>query len=1087
MKTIGQVYQLKETLTEIKSELTPSFDEVIKSYLGKHVRTKFKDPNYVTQITWPTPPLQIFTKRVLDGLSAPTVQGTYLIRGFGFGKSHAIILLWHLLNSKEASTSQLAKTFGMKETLAKETLAVGIDFSSKEHPFAQLFEQLNAIAKREQEQWDIKDPKLTQAVIDTTQKMTQSQAVALSSEDLAELIVKTAERYRELGGNPKIALLVDELGIGIITRLTTYIEKDKSESYSEIERTINFIEQLYTKLNGKGIPAFFIIALAEQDLREIDSIYLQQADKPKIQDKIDGLRKHLSILRERLSRATGGLAEEAALSYDPEHAINIAKHRVFKPQHEGDKPEEALLSYLTLQAQQYNLEDTLESYKEQIRTYYPLSPSLIWLFKKILSPTDVPRTEYVRTTLFVLAEAAETALKFEPDKALTVSTKHIPLARAGAIDLMGDFEAEWASTISDMEHALSATDPKIQKTAGIIARQILAKGTTANVTMLLEIRDPKELKRYGVSTQEIQIDMLSTLPSEEANKSISQLEDSIEYLKTQSARVEEKEHDQQKFYMPSLMRTIYDKLAAFVMEQKRVLEEPARLPSYIQQANLTSLFYNPKASIRSRENEVTVLLKEYNTVSNIEELINNEDIRTSQREGTLAIAAVPPWDAFLFNELYQRKTDYHTLVTTIAQKLQALNLAGKISHPMHLIILMPNVNPEKFSRLIEDVISYAAVKEFLNHLQNKTRILEEKMVDYERTIQRRLTLRLTEFFEEQRKKLEIGLKNSLDRQVRDARTSAQRELVKLTRRIATSAVELYEDAIFFSMQSQNFLSQSLIKLFGELGGEASRIEQDGKDSLSDYSLIINKFFERVIYLTGFAYNPTDISDAIFKHYKFEIQSGVIRKQDRISEIIENAMLGTFDIKPLSSQAVKEAIEKLHNKIIETENRRITLKINQKESTITFEIEETKPPEIEEKKPPTEPTEIEIPPAPGTAVPVEKVMTEVLIEIDPAFNYEDFKNKLEMLYKTYGTLISSVKLSTSSNLLRATFDFLGGAHSSSTIVNVSRFIRQVSNPYKATPYITIKFTNPLPQDKLKEILGTFAESKVRRSWDTLLSG
>ncbi|MEM3628051.1 MAG: hypothetical protein QXQ94_05790 [Candidatus Bathyarchaeia archaeon] len=107
------------------------------------------------------------------------------------------------------------------------------------------------------------------------------------------------------------------------------------------------------------------------------------------------------------------------------------------------------------------------------------------------------------------------------------------------------------------------------------------------------------------------------------------------------------------------------------------------------------------------------------------------------------------------------------------------------------------------------------------------------MVDYERTIQKRLTLRLTEFFEEQRKKLEIGLKNSLDRQVRDARTSAQRELVKLTRRIATSALELYEEIIFYSMQSQNFISQSLIKLFGELGGEASRLEQDGKDSLSD--------------------------------------------------------------------------------------------------------------------------------------------------------------------------------------------------------------------------------------------------------------
>lgn len=1082
MKTIGQVYQLKETLTEIKSELTPSFDEVIKNYLGKHVRTKFKDPSYVMDITWPTSPLQIFIKRILEGLTTPTVQGTYLIRGFGFGKTHAIILLWHMLNSKEGAKSQLAKKFDAKENLSQETLALGIDFS-KEQPFAQIFDQLESIAKREPEVWNIKDPKLSQSTIETIGKMSRAKATSLSSEDLAELISKIAERYRDLGGHPKLLLLVDELGIGIISRLTNYIETKDEERYHEIERIINFIEQFYTKLGGKGIPAFIIVALAEQDIREIDSIYLQQADKPIIQDKIDGLRKRLSTLKERLSRAAGGLAEEAALSYDPEHAINIAKHRVFKQQENG-KPEDALIAYLTLQAQQYNLKETLESYKEQIKTYYPLSPSMMWLFKKILSPNDVPRTEYVRTTLYMVAEAAENALKYEPDKALSVSTKHIPLARAGAVDLMEDFEADWASTISDIEHGVRAISPELQKTVNIIARQILSKGTTANVTMLIEVRDLKELKRYGVTTEEMQLDILAVLPSEEATKTIGQLQEAIEALKTQSARIEEKEHEEQKFYMPSLMRTIYDKLAAFVSEQRRILEEPAQLPAYLQQANLTSLFYNPKASIKSRENEVTVLLKEYNTTSNVEDMLNSADVRSSQNEGTLSITVVPPWDAFLFNELYQRKTDYHTLINTISQKLQSISLEGKIAHPLHLIVLIPNINPEKLTRLIDDVISYAAVKDFLGHLRNKERILEEKMVDYERTIQKRLTLRLTEFFEEQRKKLEIGLKNSLDRQVRDARISAQRELVKLTRKIATSAIELYEDVIFYSLQSQNFISQSLVKLFGELGGEASRLEQDGKDSLSDYSLIINTFFKRVIESTGFTWDPNIIAEAIYKHYKFEIESGVIRKQDRISEVTENAMLGTFDVKPLSSSAIKEAIDKLNRKVVETESRKITLIIDEKTDQLKFEIEEIKPPE-EKEKPPEITAEPEIPTTSAIPVSAEKTMNEVIVEIDPAFNYEDFRAKLETLYKTYGTLISSIKLTTSSNMLRVTFDFLGSGHSSSTIVNVSRFLRQVSNSYKATPYIEIKFTSPLPQDKLQEMLGSFLTSKVRRSWDTLL--
>ena len=1084
MKTIGQIFQLKEPFIEIKSELTPSFDEVIKSYLGKHVITKFKNPTYVMEITWPTSPLQIFIKRILEGLTTPTVQGTFLVRGFGFGKTHAIILLWHMLNSKEGATSEPAKQFNLKENLPQETLTLGIDFSKEQPPH--IFNQLEAIAKRQPEQWNIKDPKLTRAIIETTEKISRTKALTLSSEDLAELIVQILEKYRNLQGKPRLLLLVDELGIGIISRLTAYIETQNEEKYSEIEYIINFIEHLYTKLSGKGIPAFIIVALAEQDLREIDHIYLQQADKPIIQTKIDGLRKRLSVLKERLSRAKGGLEEEAALSYDPEHAINIAKHRVFKKLGEEKNPEETLVSYLSLQAAQFNLQETFETYKEQIRNYYPLSPSMVWLLKKILNPYDAPRTEYVRTTLNILAEAAENALKFEPDKTLTVGTKHMPLARAGIIDLMGDFEAEWASTVADMEHAIRSATPEIQKTVDIIAKQILAKGTTANVTALIEVRDIKEIKRYAVSTEEMQIDILTLLPPEDATKAITQLQEAIEYLKTQSARIEEKEYKDQKFYIPSLMRTIYDKLAAFVAEQRRILEEPTQFPAYLQKVNLPSLFYNPKAAIPSREKEVTILLKEYNTIANTEELINNEELRNAQREGNLSIIVVPPWDSFLFNELFQRKTDYRTLTNTIAQKLQSINLEGKISHPLHLILLIPNINPDKLTRLMDEVISYAAVKDFINHLKNKEKILEEKMYDYEKTVRKRLTLRLTEFFEEQRKKLEIGLKNSIERQVRDARSSAQKELVKLTRKIATSAIELYEDVIFYSIQSQNFISQSLIKLFGELSGQATKLEQSGKSSLSDYSLIINTFFKRIVESTGFTWDPSIIADAIYKHYKLEIESGVIRKQDKASEITENAMLGTYDVKPLSSTVVKEALHELDGRTIDIENKKITLKFNEKTDSLTFEIEILKPPEEVEIKPraPEIPT-VTIPTEAERPASAKRTIAEIIIDVDSSFNYEEFRTRLEALYETYGTLISSIKLGTSGNLLRATFDFLGSGHSATTIVSVMRFLRQLSTPYKATPHVEIKFTSPLPEEKLQDLLGPFFTKKIRRSWDTIL--
>ncbi|MEM2222936.1 MAG: hypothetical protein QW143_05945 [Candidatus Korarchaeota archaeon] len=1077
MRSIGQVFQLKEKLAEIKSELTPSFHEIIKSYLGEHVKTRFRDPSYVVEITWLTPSLETFLKNIFEGLEIPIVQGTFLVRGFGFGKTHAIILLWHMLNSSEGAKSSLAKSLGLKEELAKETLTIGVDFS-KEEPFTQILRQLEAIAEGRKE-WSIKDPGLRKSVIETIRKVSKARMASISSRDLTSIITETLENYRKLGGSPRLLLLIDELGIGMIRRLINYIETQNEESYLEIERTINFIDEVYASLSGRGIPTFIIIALAEQDLREIDSIYLQQAGKQIIRDKIDGLRKRLSILRERLSRAVGGFSEETALTYDLRHAINIARHRVLRKQIDG-KPEEELLSYLALQAQQYNLQETLETYKEQIKDYYPLSPSFVWLFRKILDPIDAPRTEYIRTALYMFAEAAENALIHEPES-LSIGARHISLARAGAIDLMAEFEADWASALSDIEHALRIVSSEIQKAANIVAKQILAKGTTANVTALIEVKDSKELKRYGVTPEEMQLDILAVLPPEEAMKVIENIQKAIEALKAQSARIEEKENGKQRFYMPSLMRTIYDKLAAFVMEQRRVLEETAYIPVYLQQVNIPGLFHNPRAAIKSRENEVIILLRRYSMLENIEDLLNDADLRDSQSKGLLSIIVIPPWDTFLFNELYQRKTSYRTITDTIAQKLQSANIDGRIKHPFHIIVLLPNISPEKMSRLIDDAISYAAVKNFLEYLENKEKILEEKMIDYERTVQKRLTLRLAEFFEEQRKRLEAGLKNSLERQIREARMSAQRELIRLTRRIATNIVELYEETIFCSMQMQNFVSQSLAKLLGEIGSRAEKLE---KDSLVDYSLILNTFFGKIVELAGFVWDAGVLGEALYRHYRTEVESGVLRERDRIDEVVENMLLGTYGMKPLSSQVAKEAINVLHGKTIEIEGKKITLLVDEEQGWIRFKVEETK---LSEK--PKMTTEELVPKieeitAPTTVI-TERTLNEVTIEVDQTFNYEDFKARLGTLYKTYGTLISSVKLRANGELLRAIFDFLGSVHEPSTIVNVSYFLRQLATKYKLMLYIEIKFASSLPQEKIQEILGPFITTKVKRSWDKLL--
>lgn len=1095
MKPIGQVFRLKIRPEEIRQELTPSFGMVIRNYLGQSVATRFKDPSYVFNITFMTPSLKRFLEKVIEGLKMPTVQGMFLVRGFGFGKTHAIILLWHLLNSREGMRSDLAKSLRSAE-LASETLVIGVDFSKeeepfvKEGPFTQILMQLKALADGRSS--EVKDPRLTRAAVEAIRKTNILDLKSISSKNLAHAIIEVLENYSRLGGRPSFLLLIDELGVGIVRRLRRYIEENNEEEYSEIDKMLNFIDEIRHGLDGRGIPALIIIALAEQDERELDSISLEYTDKPVVRDKVDGLKKRLSIMKERLSRATGGLLEESVLTYDPEHAINIAKHRVLERQ-TAEKLEEEFISYLALQARHYNLQKVLDDYKEQIRAYYPLSPSMVWLLRKILNPTDAPKTEYVRAVIYILAEAAENALTYEPEKALAIGAKHTSLARVAAVDLMAELETDWANVLSDIEHSLKTINPELRETAEIIAKQILAKGATADVRALVEVEDPKNLRRYGVTPEEIQLDVITVSPPEDAMKSIERFRGAIEALKWHSARIEEREYNEQKYYVPSLTKTVYDKLVTFVQEEKRNAEKTYK-PLYLQQAGVSGLFHNLKANVRStkeapKESDVMVLLKDYNTVGNIDALINDAEIRDCQNKGFLSIIVVPPWDNFLFDELYLRNTNYEALLSNIAQKLQSSVITGKILHPLHLIILLPNINQEKISKLIDDLlVPYAAIKKFLKYLEDKKGIISEYVSRYREMIRKRLPRRLAEFIDE--KQIEIELVRKLEPQIEKAKNSAHTRLIKLCRELSVATVGLYEKVVYYNIQDQKFdSSRSLTELFIKADKEAEKREKDKKDDISNYSSIMNTFFREVISLTGFNWDTKALGEALYKYYRTEIETGEPRKSDRINEIVENMLLGTYGLKPLSSKVARDAIKELHERVIETRGKRVKLLVDEKQGLIKFEVEEIKPPEElrELAEMPAPPTKELVEPTPLTPTPSTDTINEVLIEMGEGFSLTDFQSRLETLYKTYGTLISSIKLSASGQSLRASFDFLGSDHQPNRIASSANYLRQLASSYGLIPSIEIRFTNPLPRERVKEILGPFFTTKIKRSWDKILTG
>lgn len=1077
MKTVGQVFKLKESLKEIRSELVPSFGKVLKSYLGEPVDTRFKDPNYVTDITFPTQPLRMFVKKILDALEIPVVQGIYLTRGFGFGKTHAMILLWHMLNSKEGVHSRLAQELKLKEELARETLVLGIDFSF-DKPLDLLLKQLKAIAERYPEHWRVKDSRLSQAAIEA---LKNTSMIIQSSEDLAELVVKVLERYKELGGRPRLLLLVDEMGFGVYKRLMSYVETKNLEKYGEIELIINFITYLYSKLNASGIPTYIMIAFAEQDKRGIDNLYLRTTDDREMQDKIDGVRRDLELLKERLGRAAGGISGSEVLSYDLKNIIDIAKHRVLKSVENEEGAKETFLSYLALQAQEYNLLETFKVYEEQIRSFYPLSLSMVWLLKKIASPYEAPKTEYVRTAIELIARAAENSLNLEPS-APVIGVSHLPLEMTGPVDLMGDFESDWAIAVSDVEHAVKSAAPELQKLVETIAKQILSKGMSANVMALLKAESERELSSYGVTLEEIQLDLLATWPSKEAVKALGKLQEALEYLKILSARIDEREFGARKFYVLSPLRTIYDKLAVFKAEHEKRLEEPAQIPGYLRETGLVNILSLGAmgAIIPGKEKDVDVFLnKDYKVLEKIEGLISDGEFREAQSKGRLSIVVVPPYDVFLFNELFQRKKEYGKLMEEIAEKLQIKR--EEINRPLHLLVLIPNLSESKLARLLEDVVSYAATKEFISHLRNRERIVKEKISDYERTVRKRSAADLRDFLE-QREKLEAGIKSIIERQITDALRHAQEVFIRLTRKVTVGLTELYEKMILYDEQFGKFVIKDLHEPVGEASKRASKLEEEKKSDLQEYSAVINMFFRKVIETARFTWDPKAVSEAILKHYREEMEKGAFRTSDSISDVAENAMQGVYGVRPLSLNVVRDAIRELMGRALEVKNVRVNLNVREEANRIFFEIEEMKPPEV--VKPQPQPPTIAPPPPPPPSLPA-RTLEKAVVEVSGGFDFNEFRQRLDPLYRTYGQLVNYMTIKAEGSGFRAMFEFLGLKHEVSHILQTLNFLKHLSEKYKAALQLEIGFMEPLLEDKVREILGPFFSEKVRRSWDRLL--
>ena len=1079
MRSVGSIFRLRTTSQEIQNELVPQLDQIIESWLKGIQETRFADPKYVAEITYLTEPFKMLIERIIDKLNSFGIIGAPIERSFGFGKTHTLIFLWHLF------TSDMHKYIDIHipEDVIKGSLVLAVDYSSKSPPFTRIIEELKGYADLSHPIAKVKDPRLIQAVqkVLSSSKFKEIEIRRLSS-DIAEIIAEVLRIYREeFGGRPRLLLLIDELGWSIEQRMRSYVEAVQrgdigAESvYAEIVETLNFLGHLYAQLsNLRYVSAIVIWVIAEQDKKSLKLMADRYQNNSSLYSKIKTVLEELELLAQRYSRGAAGTSL-FELSYDPSHAIKIALHRVLKLNDRIDLKHEIdeYVSWLKGLAKQLNIEYMIDKYKTELKEFYPLSSGLIRLLMKLMNQSDIPETEFIRTVIYYVALAAERALREDP-QAVCIGLKHLSISDVVQTRLLGDYGNDWVPIVSDLEKSLQSINGGQRKVAEIIVKYLLAKGLTANVTVLLFGDDKKLLERYGTSPDEIQIEILQTFSESEAITYIDKIAEVLSNISAISARIDEKEIDGKRLHFPSIVKTVYDKLASFILDERKNILNESMIPIYLQNTSVTQIFNGVRVNIPPCNNEIDIMFTKYDVLRNPDILI--DEIRESQNKGHLALLIVPPWDVDLFREMKMNKKPYDDVLGHIINTLQNLLNEGKITKHLHIVILIPNLSSIGFKNLLEDLVVYEGTKKFLKYLDNRENIISERLGELEKIfIKRQDILSLSK--EVRQRQLKIIQERAL-REINEARDVATKQLIRLSRELVSKLLKLYSKAIFYSIDKNEYVAKEIYteNIYPQEGLGVADILQ--------YAAMVNKFLESVICDAGFVTDVNNIRDVILNNLREEITQGIlIASELDLAELIENVITGTYKVKPLCKTVAEGAVRMLSGTVLELDDRKVTFKIEQNKLRINIELK-TKAPEI-----PPQPTESE--PTPTLVFPEESKVDKVTLTISPEQKMDEFLYQLKLfidkVLREEGVAVTELKADLEGDTIELSFTLKRvnlNVLEDSIVKGVLNVMARIKDSTKKSLNIKLTFSNNIKERIVIETLGKYYK-KMRGSFDIYL--
>jgi len=234
---------------------------------------------------------------------------------------------------------------------------------------------------------------------------------------------------------------------------------------------------------------------------------------------------------------------------------------------------------------------------------------------------------------------------------------------------------------------------------------------------------------------------------------------------------------------------------------------------------------------------------------------------------------------------------------------------------------------------------------------------------------------------------------------------------------------------------------------------------------------------------------------VLDRYKKEIETGSLRENDRIDEVLENLLQGTYDVKPLSAIVAREAIKYLHKQTIELTDKTIEITVDEAKGLILFNIEHK---EIHEEEIP--PMTITMPPvyaqkpsAPSTresAVEVkpkfigETSITSINLELPPGFNVDDIQQKLTVFIEHHKAVLNELIFQLETTKTKLSFSVrdvdIDGFKDWRAVLNL---ISKLSTKETSTVKVSITLGEPVEEQIVKDVFGDYYT--VKRSFDRFL--